>query len=178
MEQTSSFEIVRHGRVVGQVDVQDASGALPHAADLCRAAAEAVADAVRAYRDAPQPWAVTLRLGGEDEGRALNRDFRHKDYATNVLSFPNDEPPTPDDGESVWYVGDIFICLPVLLREAREQDKPPTHHLQHLTVHGLLHLVGYDHDLGEREAEEMETLETDILTGMGLPAPYPEDVHA
>ncbi|RYG61060.1 MAG: rRNA maturation RNase YbeY [Alphaproteobacteria bacterium] len=119
-----------------------------------------------------RPWAVTIRFGGETEGRELNRDFRHKDYATNVLSFVAEED-MPESDE--WYVGDIFVCTPVLVREAGEQHKPLAHHLQHLVVHGLLHLVGYDHELGEKEAEAMENLEREILADMGLPDPYADN---
>ncbi|RYG60386.1 MAG: rRNA maturation RNase YbeY [Alphaproteobacteria bacterium] len=130
----------------------------------------------KAYRkgsdEDERPWAVTIRFGGEVEGRELNRDFRHKDYATNVLSFVAEED-MPESDE--WYVGDIFVCTPVLVREAAEQDKPLAHHLQHLVVHGLLHLVGYDHELSEKEAEVMENLEREILAEMGLPDPYADN---
>ncbi|PZP40506.1 MAG: rRNA maturation RNase YbeY [Pseudomonas fluorescens] len=120
--------------------------------------------------DDMRPWALTIRFGGTEEGLALNSEFRHKDYATNVLSFPADEEDELD--ADVWYVGDIFICSPVLAREATELEKPVDDHLKHLVVHGMLHLIGYDHDLGEDEAEEMENLERAILADMGLPDPY------
>lgn len=176
MGSEQTFEFVSGTHVAGRLDVQDVSAApIADAAQLCRAAAEAAWPKVEAYADAVEAWAVTVRLGDEEEGRTLNRDFRHKDYATNVLSFPNDED---DPAATEWYVGDIFICTPVLVREAAEMGKDVGQHLQHLVVHGLLHLVGYDHELGEHEAAVMEALESDILTGMGLPDPYGEDTAA
>ena len=106
---------------------------------------------------------ITLRLIDETEGRTLNRDYRGKDYATNVLTFPLAEEPH--------LMGDIVLCVPVVLREAREQNKTSSAHFAHLTVHGVLHLRGYDHET-EAEAELMETLETKIVTKLGYPDPY------
>ena len=106
---------------------------------------------------------ITLRLVDEAEGRALNRDYRGKDYATNVLTFPLAEEPH--------LMGDIVLCVPVVLREAREQNKTASAHFAHLTVHGVLHLRGYDHET-EAEAEQMETLETKIVAKLGYPDPY------
>jgi probable rRNA maturation factor len=106
---------------------------------------------------------ITLRLMDETEGRTLNRDYRGKDYATNVLTFPLAEEPH--------LMGDIVLCVPVVLREAREQNKTSSAHFAHLTVHGVLHLRGYDHET-EAEAELMETLETKIVTKLGYPDPY------
>ncbi|WP_333681283.1 rRNA maturation RNase YbeY [Dyella sp.] len=110
---------------------------------------------------------LSIRIVGTREGRALNRTYRGKDYATNVLSFPTDLPP----GVRLPLLGDIAICAPVVRREAAEQDKPITHHWAHLTVHGVLHLLGYDH-IEEAEAEKMEALETRVLKGLGIPNPY------
>ena len=110
---------------------------------------------------------LSIRLVDADEGRALNRDYRGKDYATNVLSFEADLPP----GMKLPLIGDIVICAPVVTREAAEQGKPPRDHWAHLTVHGVLHLLGYDH-LVEAEAEAMEALETRILSGLGIADPY------
>lgn len=170
MERDHSFEFVNATHLAGVLEVQDASAApIAEAAQLCRAAVDAAWPKINAYANAGMPWTVTVRLGDEEEGRTLNRDFRHKDYATNVLSFPNDEA---DPAATEWYVGDIFICVPVVVREATEMGRSVAHHLQHLVVHGLLHLVGYDHELGEHEAAVMEDMESDILTGMGLPDPY------
>ena len=118
------------------------------------------------------PAQLAVRVVDAVEGQALNRDYRGKDQPTNVLSFP--APPLPpgvpvdDDGPEL---GDIVICLPVVLEEAAAQGKAPLAHLAHLVVHGTLHLLGYTHD-GEDDAREMEALETRILAGLGHPDPY------
>jgi probable rRNA maturation factor len=106
---------------------------------------------------------ITLRLVDEEEGRALNRDYRGKDYATNVLTFVYDDLP--------YVAGDIVICPAVVAREAREQGKALDAHYAHLTVHGVLHLQGYDHE-NDAEAEEMERRETQIVTKLGYSDPY------
>ena len=106
---------------------------------------------------------VTIRLVDADEGQALNRDYRGKDYATNVLSFPYETTPR--------VTGDLVICPSVVAREAAEQNKPPTAHYAHLTVHGMLHLQGRDHD-NDDEAQVMEDEERKILAALGFPDPY------
>lgn len=108
---------------------------------------------------------LTLRFVDAEEGQTLNREFRERDYATNVLTF---EYGTDPEGTAH---GDIVICLEVLDREAAEQGKPFLAHAAHLTVHGALHALGYDH-IDEDEAERMEALETRVLARMGLPDPY------
>jgi len=110
---------------------------------------------------------VCLRIVDEREGRSLNRHYREKNYATNVLSFPAELPT----GVKLPLLGDIVICAPVVAREAREQHKPLHAHYAHLTVHGVLHLLGFDHE-DERDAMVMETIERGILAGLGLPDPY------
>jgi probable rRNA maturation factor len=110
---------------------------------------------------------LSIRLVDADEGRALNRDYRGKDYATNVLSFPAELPP----GVASPLIGDIVICAPVVLREAAEQGKRPRDHFAHLTVHGVLHLLGYNHTAAE-DAQRMEALETRILARLGISDPY------
>jgi len=110
------------------------------------------------------PAEVTVRFVDANEGRDLNRDYRGKDYATNVLSFPYAAGTTLS--------GDLVLCLPVLAREAREQGKPPEAHCAHLIVHGMLHLQGYDHEAGRADAERMEALEREILADLGYPDPY------
>jgi probable rRNA maturation factor len=105
----------------------------------------------------------TLRLTDETEGRDLNRDYRNKDYATNVLTFVYDETQPLS--------GDIVLCAPVVEREAREQGKSVLTHYAHLTLHAVLHLQGYDHVI-EAEAGEMEALETALMIKLGYPAPY------
>ncbi|MFZ5638083.1 MAG: rRNA maturation RNase YbeY [Pseudomonadota bacterium] len=116
---------------------------------------------------------LAVRIVGEDEGRALNRHYRGKDYATNVLSFPADvagDVKLPK-GVTLPLMGDIVLCAPVVAREAAEQDKPLVHHYAHLVVHGVLHLLGMDHQ-DEREAECMEQLEREILAELDIADPY------
>jgi probable rRNA maturation factor len=110
---------------------------------------------------------VAIRIVDADEGQALNRQYRGRDYATNVLSFPADFPP----GVELPLIGDLVICAPVVAREAAEQGKKPSEHWAHMTVHGTLHLLGYDH-IEDAEAEAMEALETRILAGLGISDPY------
>ena len=106
---------------------------------------------------------VAIRLVDEDEGRALNSTYRGKDYATNVLTFPLTETPH--------LMGDIIICAPVVMAEAAAQNKSLEAHFAHLTVHGVLHLHGYDHET-EPQAELMESLEITILQKLGYANPY------
>ena len=110
---------------------------------------------------------LAIRLVDNKEGRALNRHYRGKDYATNVLSFPAELP----EGVKLPLLGDLVICVPVVAREAREQGKQLNDHYAHLTVHGALHLLGWDHE-DEREAECMEQLEREILATLGISDPY------
>ena len=118
---------------------------------------------------------VTVRLVGEDEGRSLNRDYRGKDYATNVLTFAYAEgealPGVPDQAEDGPLAGDLVLCVPVVVREAAAQGKTLEAHFAHLVVHGMLHLQGFDHE-NEAEAAEMEALETSILRTLGYADPY------
>jgi probable rRNA maturation factor len=111
---------------------------------------------------------IALRIVDETEGRELNRDYRGKDYATNVLTFVyDDEFP----GAALPLAGDIVLCAPVVAREAREQGKPVVAHYAHLTVNGVLHLQGYDHET-DAQAHEMESLESQIVTKLGYADPY------
>ncbi len=118
---------------------------------------------------------LAVRLVGNKEGRALNRHYRGKDYATNVLSFPAEiaDGVKLPKGVKMPLLGDLVLCAPVIAREAKEQKKPLAAHYAHLTVHGALHLLGWDHE-DSREAECMEQLEREILAGLGLPDPYLE----
>ncbi|MGB4074231.1 rRNA maturation RNase YbeY [Pseudomonas sp.] len=111
---------------------------------------------------------LTIRLVDEAEGRELNHTWRHKDYATNVLSFPAD---VPDELLDIPLLGDLVICVPVVEREAAEQAKALEAHWAHLVIHGCLHLLGYDH-IEDEEAEEMEALERELLAELGHPDPY------
>lgn len=114
------------------------------------------------------PAELTLRFVDAEEGRQLNRDYRQKDYATNVLTFAYAEPEQPDD---MPVQADIILCTDVLEEEARVQNKPLLAHAAHLVVHGVLHAQGYDHETDE-EAEEMEALESRIMATLKFPPPY------
>ena len=107
---------------------------------------------------------ITVRIVDEDEGRQLNRDYRHKDYATNVLTF--DYAPAPV------VMADLVLCAPVVAREAAELGKPLAEHYAHLLVHGALHAQGWDHETSEQDAEAMEARESAILAGLGFADPY------
>ena len=110
---------------------------------------------------------INVLITNTDTGRVLNRDFRGKDYATNVLSFPTEWPP----GVKSPLIGDLAICAPVVAREAAEQGKHLRDHYAHMVMHGTLHLLGYDH-IDEHEAEHMEALETKLLASLGIADPY------
>jgi probable rRNA maturation factor len=108
---------------------------------------------------------LTVRFVDASEGRALNRSYRQKDYATNVLTFAYAE------SEADPVTGDLILCCPVVEKEASEQNKPLAAHYAHLIVHGTLHAQGYDHE-DETEAEEMEAIETGIMKDLGFTDPY------
>lgn len=108
---------------------------------------------------------LTLRLVDAAEARSLNQSYRQRDYATNVLTFEYGVDPKGTAG------GDIVLCVPVLHQEAAEQGKPLLAHAAHLTVHGVLHALGYDH-IDDDDAEDMEALETRILASLRIPDPY------
>ena len=110
------------------------------------------------------PGEIAVRIVGMDEGRALNLQYRGKDYATNVLTF--------DYARSPVVMADLVLCGPVVEQEAREQRKSLESHYAHLLVHGTLHAQGYDHETGEREALEMEALEILLLGALGYSNPY------
>ena len=117
-----------------------------------------------ALDEALQAAEITVRVVGEDEGRQLNRDFRGKDYATNVLTFDYCHAPVLQ--------ADLVLCAPVLAREAAALDKPLADYYAHLLVHGALHAQGWDHETSEADAEAMEAQETRILAALGVPNPY------
>jgi len=110
---------------------------------------------------------LNILVVGAREGRRYNREFRGKDYATNVLSFPYE----PLSGEKTTLLGDLVVCAPVVAREAAEQGKRARNHYAHLTVHGVLHLLGHDHQ-SEADAERMEAWERRILAEIGIADPY------
>jgi probable rRNA maturation factor len=110
---------------------------------------------------------LNIALFGEAEARRLNRQYRSKDYATNVLSFTHEAMR----GDSSGLLGDLVLCPAVVAREARAQDKPVRDHFAHLTVHGVLHLLGHDHET-EDSASKMEAIERRVLAGLGIADPY------
>lgn len=114
-----------------------------------------------------RPTELSIRIVGDDEGRALNMQYRERDYATNVLSFPADLPPAL----KLPLIGDLVICATVIADEAQVQGKRLHDHYAHMTVHGVLHLLGHDHQADE-DAERMEALEARILAGLGITDPY------
>lgn len=119
---------------------------------------------------------VSLILLDEEEARAYNRDYRGKDYATNVLSFALNEGEILPDQFSDGLCGDLIICPQVVFKEAAEQGKTAEQHFAHLTLHGTLHLMGYDH-IEEHDAEEMEALEIRLMQALNYPNPYREDEY-
>ncbi|KQP14057.1 rRNA maturation RNase YbeY [Pseudorhodoferax sp. Leaf267] len=107
---------------------------------------------------------ITVRIVGADEGQALNRDYRQRDYATNVLTFDYTREPI--------VTADLVLCAPVIEKEARDNGKTLQAHYAHMLVHGTLHAQGWDHETGEQDAEEMEARETAILAALGFDNPY------
>lgn len=168
------------GNVMLDVAVKDT--ALGAANDLqtlmCEAAIAALAydsDIVAA------PLELYIAIVGDDESQTLNRDYRDKDRPTNVLSFPGTDAEdlaaaaeVARAGGPPLMLGDIIICAPVLVREAKEQNKTPSDHLKHMIIHGVLHVLGYDH-IDDADAEEMEAIERALLAGLGVADPYEKD---
>lgn len=141
------------------VQIATRRAGVPHSRSFARWAKAAFAGGrVRRARGAAE---LTIRVVGATESRKLNRTWRGKDKPTNVLSFQADGP----------LLGDLAICAPVVAREAREQGKRPAAHWAHMVVHGVLHLLGYDHE-NDRDAARMEARETKILAQLGMPNPY------
>lgn len=130
------------------------------------------ANAAYALSAVPQDEAeVSLLLADDAEIRRLNASWRGRDSATNVLSFPLDQPPA---GDETRHLGDIVLAFETVSREAMDKNIPLAQHAAHLVVHGLLHLLGYDHEI-TKDAEEMEHLEVKILARLGMPDPYLEE---
>ena len=140
------------------VQIATSRAGVPHARSFARWANAAFAGG--APRRASDSAELTIRVIGAAESRRLNRTWRGKDKPTNVLSFSSDHE-----------LGDLAICAPVVAREAREQGKQPAAHWAHMVVHGVLHLLGYDHE-NDRDAVRMETREAKILAQLGMPNPY------
>ncbi|WP_043594092.1 rRNA maturation RNase YbeY [Chromobacterium haemolyticum] len=146
------------------LEVRSQTAALPRPADLRRWSQAALQAGVKQAQ-------VSILIVDADEGRQMNRDYRGKDYATNVLSFAlNEGDPVP----GLPLIGDLVLCAPVVEKEAAEQNKPLQAHYAHLLVHGMLHLQGFDHEQDD-EADTMETLETVIMQRLGYPDPYQEE---
>jgi probable rRNA maturation factor len=114
-----------------------------------------------------EEFEVTIRIVDEEESHALNHEYRGQDKPTNVLSFPFEAPP----GLELPLLGDLVICTQIVEKEAKEQDKELLHHWAHMTIHGILHLRGYDH-INDNEADEMELIETQLLASLSISDPY------
>ncbi len=116
--------------------------------------------------------ALDIYITDEDEARELNLEARQKDYATNILSYPSDLPAAIIGLMPTLPLGELVICHAVMLCEAAEQNKEALQHISHLLIHGILHLLGFDHELGQAEQDEMERFEIEILAGLNIPNPY------
>ena len=156
------IEIVRHSDLWDSIEVS--GDALSRAALAAFAASSAAPDA---------PCEVTLVLTDDDEMRELNRTWRGKDSSTNVLSFPVGEPVGEAHGEPS-PLGDIVLAGEAVIEEAKVKGIPAADHAAHLVVHGMLHLLGFDHER-DADAERMESLETKVLAGLGIADPYAGD---
>ncbi|TCB42156.1 rRNA maturation RNase YbeY [Acinetobacter terrestris] len=141
---------------------------------LKRAYIKKVVETALRYIDVNQDCEIGIACVDNDESHKLNLEYRQKDKPTNVLSFPSDLPEEVLPLLDAWPMGDLVICIPVVLQEAIEQSKTPIEHFTHMLVHGVLHLMGYDHETSEADAEEMEALEIKILAKLGFDNPYTE----
>jgi len=148
-----------------ELEVQNASGseAIPTEDDF--------RNWVSLTLDGKGEFILAVRIVDANEMQSLNSQYRGKDKVTNVLSFPAEIPESVTGKLRFKPLGDIVLCAPVVEREAEEQEKPVKNHWAHLTVHGALHLLGHDHQ-DEKEAEAMESLEREYLSGLGIPDPY------
>jgi|GEM_PF-398664 len=142
--------------------------AVDHMIDAVGAAVFSVLSPARSHGTLPT---AGIKIASDADVQALNRDFRDIDKPTNVLSFPTDDEDGALDEEGQFYLGDIILAVGTLIKEAENEDKPIAHHFAHLAVHGLLHLMGFDHKT-EAEAEIMEALEIKILAHLNINNPY------
>ena len=147
----------------------DWARALPGAEELARCAVEA---AVKQVGGVPAHAEVSVLLTDDAHQQVLNREWRGKDKPTNVLSFPGDDAGGVPEGVPV-LLGDIAIAFETTQREAQDQEKSLSDHFCHLVVHGMLHVLGFDHET-EEQADEMEPLEIEVLAGLGIASPYPD----
>ena len=141
---------------------------------LKRAYLKKVVETTLRYIDTQSDCEIGIACVDNDESHKLNLQYRGKDKPTNVLSFPSDLPDEMAQILDTFPIGDLVISIPVVLQEAIEQNKAPTEHFTHMLVHGTLHLMGYDHETSDEDAEEMEALEIEILAKLGFKNPYLE----
>lgn len=139
---------------------------------LKRAYIKKVIETVLRHLDLKKEYEVGIACVDNEESHTYNLQYRQKDKPTNVLSFPSDLPDDMLDLLECIPLGDLIICIPVVLNEAETQKKVPLMHFTHMLVHGVLHLIGYDHETCEQDAEEMEQLEIAILHKLNIPNPY------
>jgi probable rRNA maturation factor len=141
---------------------------------LKRAYLKKVVETTLRYIETQSDCEIGIACVDVDESHKLNLEYRHKDKPTNVLSFPSDLPDEMAAILDTFPIGDLVICIPVVLQEAIDQSKTPIEHFTHMLVHGTLHLMGYDHETSDEDAEEMEALEIEILAKLGFENPYKE----
>ena len=141
---------------------------------LKRAYLKKVIETTLRYIDTQSDCEVGIACVDNDESHKLYLQYRGKDKPTNVLSFPSDLPDEMAQILDTFPIGDLVISIPVVLQEAIEQNKAPIEHFTHMLVHGTLHLMGYDHETSDEDAEEMEALEIEILAKLGFKNPYLE----
>lgn len=141
---------------------------------LKRAHIKKVVETALRHIDTKSDCEIGIACVDNDESHKLNLEYRGKDKPTNVLSFPSDLPDEMAEILDSFPIGDLVICIPVVLREAQEQNKIPLTHFTHMLVHGTLHLMGYDHETSDEDADEMEALEIEILAKLGFENPYLE----
>jgi len=142
---------------------------------LKRAYLKKVIETTLRHLDVKQDCEIGIACVDLDQSQQLNLEYRRKDKPTNVLSFPSEIPEEILPMLAARPLGDLVICIPVVLQEAAEQHKVPVEHFTHMLVHGTLHLLGYDHEVSDEDAEEMEALEIEILAKLGLNNPYQEE---
>ena len=141
---------------------------------LKRAYLKKVVETTLRYIDTQSDCEIGIACVDNDESHKLNLQYRWNDKPTNVLSFPSDLPDEMAQILDTFPIGDLVISIPVVLQEAIEQNKAPIEHFTHMLVHGTLHLMGYDHETSDEDAEEMEALEIEILAKLGFKNPYLE----